>query len=100
MCKRWRSSAGALAGCRAGTLPAHPEKEHDIHYGPDGEAVKRLSFHTFRLRATCLVDEKENPAVLQEIMRHSKMDMTLYYSHSRRSAKRVAQGRVLSWLYR
>jgi integrase len=68
-------------------------------YGPDGEVVKRFGFHTFRHSlATCLMDEQENPAVVQAIMRHSKMDMTLYYSHSRRSAKRAAQEKVLQRL--
>jgi integrase len=61
--------------------------------------VKRFGFHTFRHSlATCLMDEQENPAVVQAIMRHSKMDMTLYYSYSRRSAKRAAQERVLQRL--
>ena len=31
-------------------------------------------------------------------MRHAKMDMTLYYSHSRRKAKRAAQEKVLQHL--
>jgi hypothetical protein len=31
-------------------------------------------------------------------MRHAKMDMTLYYSHSRRKAKRAAQDKVLQHL--
>jgi integrase len=74
-------------------------EEDDITYGPEGEAVKRFGFHTFRHSlATCLMDEQENPAVVQAIMRHSKMDMTLYYSHSQRSAKRAAQERVLQRL--
>jgi hypothetical protein len=42
-----------------------------------------------------MMDEQENPAVVQAIMRHSKMDVTLYYSHSRRSVKRAAQEKVL-----
>jgi len=29
-------------------------------------------------------------------MRHAKMDMTLYYSHSQRKAKRAAQEKVLN----
>ena len=33
--------------------------------------------------------------MVQAIMRHAKMDMTLYYSHSRRKAKRAAQEKVL-----
>jgi hypothetical protein len=37
------------------------------------------------------MDEQENLAVVQAIMRHAKMDMTLYYSHSRRKAKRMRQ---------
>lgn len=83
------------AAIRAGVI----REEDGITYGPEGEAVKRFGFHTFRHSlATCLMDEQENPAVVQAIMRHSKMDMTLYYSHSRRSAKRAAQERVLQRL--
>ena len=33
------------------------------------------------------MDEPENPAVVQAIMRHAKMDMTLYYSYSSKKAK-------------
>jgi hypothetical protein len=36
------------------------------------------------------MDEQENPAVVQAVLRHSKIDMTLYYSHSSRRAKRAA----------
>ena len=35
------------------------------------------------------MDEQENRAV-KAIMRHAKMDMTLYYSHSSKRAKRAA----------
>ena len=83
------------AAIRVGVI----REEDGITSGPDGEEVKRFGFHTFRHSlATCLMDEQENPAVVQAIMRHSKMDMTLYYSHSRRSAKRAAQERVLQRL--
>jgi len=41
-------------------------------------------------------DNQESPAVVQAVMRHSKMDMTLYYSHSQRAAKPAAQERVLN----
>jgi len=34
--------------------------------------------------------EQENPAVVQAVLRHSKMDMTLYYSHTSKKAKRAA----------
>jgi len=71
-------------------------EEDGTTYRPGGEIVKRFGFHRFRHSlATCLMDEQENPAVVQAIMRHSKMDMTLYYSHSQRSAKRAAQEKVV-----
>jgi len=80
------------AAIRAGVI----REQNGITYGPDDEVVKRFGFHTLRHSlATCMMDEQENPAVVQAIMRHSKMDMTLYYSHSRRSAKRAAQEKVL-----
>jgi integrase len=64
------------AAIRAGVIRA----QNGITYGPDGEVVKRFGFHTLRHSlATCMMDEQENPAVVQAIMRHSKMDMTLYY---------------------
>jgi integrase len=64
-----------------------------VTYDRDGEVVKRFGFHNLGRHslATFLMDEQENPAVVQAIMRHAKMDMTLYYSHSRRKAKRAAQ---------
>jgi integrase len=74
-------------------------EEDGTTYGPGGEIVKRFGFHRFRHSlATCLIDEQENPTVAQAIMRHSKMDMTLYYSHSQRSAKRAAQEKVVKRL--
>lgn len=68
-----------------------------ITYDGEGEVVKRFGFHVLGRHsvATMLMDEQENPAVVQAILRHAKMDMTLYYSHSRRKAKRAAQERVL-----
>jgi len=44
------------------------------------------------------MDEQENPAVVQAVMRHARMDMTLYYAHSQRKAKRAAQEKVLQHL--
>jgi len=73
--------------------------ENGVTYDRDGEVVKRFGFlHRGRhFLATFLTDEQENPAVVQAIKRHArwKMDMTLYYSHSRRKAKRAAQKKVL-----
>jgi site-specific recombinase XerD len=68
-----------------------------ITYDRDGEVVKHFGFHVLGRHsvATFLMDEQENPAVVQAIMRHARMDMTLYYSHSRRKAKRAAQEKVL-----
>jgi len=61
-------------------------------YSKDGDLVKRFGFHNLGCHslATFLMDEQENPAVVQAIMRHAKMDMTLYYSHSSKRAKRAA----------
>jgi len=54
--------------------------------------VKRFGFHNLGRHslATFLMDEQENPAVVQAIMRHAKMNMALYYSHSSKKAKRAA----------
>jgi integrase len=74
--------------------------ENGITYDRDGEVVKRFGFHNLRRHslATFLMDEQENPAVVQAITRHAKMDMTLYYSHSSRKAKRAAQEKMLQHL--
>lgn len=66
----------------------------------DGEVVKRFGFHVLGRHsiATFLMDEQENPAVVQAVMRHATMDMTLYYAHSRRKAKRAAQEKVMERL--
>ena len=74
--------------------------ENGVTSDRDGEVVKRFGFHNLGRHslATFLMDEQENPAVVQAIMRHAKMDMTLYYSHSRRKAKRAAQEKVLQHL--
>ena len=74
--------------------------ENGITYDRDGEVVKRFGFHNLRRNslATFLMDEQENPAVVQAIMRHAKMDMTLYYGHSSRKAKRAAQEKMLQHL--
>lgn len=74
--------------------------EKGITYDRNGEIVRRFGFHVLGRHsiATFLMDNQENPAVVQAVMRHSKMDMTLYYSHSQRAAKRAAQERVLQHL--
>jgi integrase len=74
--------------------------ENGVTSDRDGEVEKRFGFHNLGRHslATFLMDEQENPAVVQAIMRHAKMDMTLYYSHSRRKAKRAAQEKVLQHL--
>jgi integrase len=74
--------------------------EDGVTYDRDGEVVKRFGFHNLGRHslATFLMDERENPALVQAIMRHAKMDMTLYYSHSRRKSKRAAQEKVLQRL--
>lgn len=81
------------AAIRAGVITV----KGGFTYDRDGEVVKRFGFHNLGRHslATFLMDEQENPALVQAIMRHAKMDMTLYYSHSRRKAKRAAQEKVL-----
>ena len=74
--------------------------ENGVIYDCDGEVVKRFGFHNLgrHALATFVMDEQENPAVVQAIMRHSKMDRTLYYSHSQRKAKRAAPEKALQHL--
>jgi hypothetical protein len=81
-----------LPRCGAGVIRV----ENGVTYERDGEVVKRFGFlHLGRhFLVTFLMDEKENPAVVQALMCHAKMDMTLYSSHSRREAKRAAQEKV------
>jgi len=61
-------------------------------YSRDGDPVKRFGFHNLGRHslASFLMDNQENRAVVQAIMRHARMDMTLYYSHSSKKAKRAA----------
>ena len=76
------------AAIRAGILIERDGKT----YSKDGDLVKRFGFHNLGRHslATFLMDEQENPAVVQAIMRHAKMSMALYYSHSSKKAKRAA----------
>jgi integrase len=62
----------------------------------DGTEIKRFGFHTFRHSlASFLMAEGENPAVIQATLRHTRLEMTMYYAHARKQRKRAAQGRVL-----
>ena len=74
--------------------------ENGITYDRDGEVVKRFGFHVLGRHsiATFLMENEANPAVVQAVMRHSKMDMTLYYSHTHRAAKRAEREKVLQHL--
>jgi len=84
------------AAIRAGVIRVKDGKTYDR----DGELVKRFGYHVLGRHsvATFLMDEQENPAVVQAVMRHARMDMTLYYAHSQRKAKRAAQEKVLQHL--
>jgi integrase len=64
------------AAIRAGVLRV----EGGITYSPDGDPVKRFGFYVLSQHslATFLMEEGENPAVVQSIMRHAKLDMTLH----------------------
>ncbi len=62
----------------------------------EGNKIKRFGFHVFR-HSLCsfLMAEGENPAVIQATLRHTRLDMTMYYAHSRKKQRLEAQGRVL-----
>jgi integrase len=61
-------------------------------YSKEGDPVQRFGFHNLGRHslASFLMDEGDNPAVVQAVMRHAEMNMTLYYSHSSKKAKRAA----------
>jgi len=62
----------------------------------EGNVVRRFGFHTFRHSlASFLMAEGENPEVVQATLRHTRLDMTMYYSHARKQQTRDAQGMVL-----
>ncbi|HET9283189.1 MAG TPA: site-specific integrase [Candidatus Angelobacter sp.] len=60
------------------------------------ETVKRFGFHSFRHSlATFLIKEGANVDVVRKMLRHSKLDVTLAYTHM--DSERIhAQGRMLS----
>ena len=74
----------------------HSVDENGRTFDMDGTEVKRFGFHTFRHSlASFLMAEHENPAVIQATLRHTRLDMTLYYCHARSPQKRAAQSRML-----
>ena len=56
-----------------------------------GNPVKRFGFHNFRhALATFLIENGHDPLVVQRMLRHSHVDMTMHYthnSHKRREAQ-------------
>ena len=76
------------AAIRAGILV---EKNGEL-FSKEGDRVGRFGCHNLwrHSLASFLMDEQQNPAVVQAIMRHSQMDMTLYYAHSSKKQKRAA----------
>jgi integrase len=76
------------AAVRAGILM---EKQGEL-FTREGDRLSRFGFHNLGRHslASFLMDEQANPAVVQAIMRHSQMDMTLYYAHSSKKQKRAA----------
>jgi hypothetical protein len=71
-----------------------------VTYDQEGEVVKRFGFHVLGRHgiATMLMYEQETPAVLQAIVRHSRIGMMLYYSHSQQNAKRAVRRKVIEHL--
>ena len=76
------------AAIRAGILI---ELKNEL-FSKEGDRLSRFGFHNLGRHslASFLMDEQANPAVVQAIMRHSQMDMTLYYAHSSKKQKRAA----------
>jgi integrase len=70
--------------------------DHGGTFDLDGNAIKRFGFHVFR-HSLCsfLIADGENPAVIQATLRHTRLDMTMYYAHSRKKQKLEAQGGIL-----
>jgi len=61
-----------------------------------GNEITRVEFHSFRHSlASFVMANGENPKVVQTILRHSKMDMTLYYTHSQKH-KMITAARLRS----
>jgi integrase len=62
--------------------------------------TKRIGWHTFRHSySSLLVANGENVKVVQELMRHASIHMTLdVYSQARKAAKRQAQGRLVQMI--
>jgi integrase len=84
------------AAVKAGVIRVDDENRT---FNLDGDEIKRFGFHTFRHSlASFMMAEGENPAVIQATLRHTRLDMTMYYSHARKQQKRDAQGMVLEQL--
>jgi hypothetical protein len=63
----------------------------------DGTVVTRFGFHSFRHSlASTLMERGEDPALIQGLLRHSKLDMTLYYSDAQKAQKVAARCIALS----
>ena len=65
-------------------------KESEAGWEPNSPQMRREAVLVMQVevelsqrRACGLMDEQANPAVVQAIMRHSRMDMTLYYARQR-----------------
>jgi integrase len=68
-------------------------------FASDGQDITRFRFHNFRHSlASFLMSNGEDPKLVQTLLRHSKMDMTLHYTHSTKEACLMAQGKLLQQL--
>jgi integrase len=68
-------------------------------FDKDGAEVTRFGFHSFRHSlASTLMERGEDPALIQGLLRHAKLDMTLYYSHAQKGQKMAVQGKMLQSL--
>lgn len=83
------------AAIRAKVIEVRDGKNFD----KDGNEITRFGFHSFRHSlASFLMANGENPKVVQTILRHSQIDMTLYYTHTQKHEMIGAQGSLLERL--
>lgn len=94
----WVFASFKLGGTQprtASTMVADYIRPTALKLGIIDETVERFGFHSFRHSlATFLIKEGTDPQVVQKMLRHSKLDTTMIYTHM--DSERIgAQGRLL-----
>ena len=66
------------------------QRDGTYHY--DGEPVTRFGFHNLRHGlATWLAEQGTDPVVIQRMLRHSTVDMTMHYVHAGKAARQAQE---------